>query len=303
MATRNIVPRANGEGSIGTSSKAWGGIFTGKVNGYDLTSTPTASAIPRADENGKLDVWVRNGGECYLTLSGSNLLLSRCYGRRLIIDDAVQIIPEAGVTLASTGVANTTYYIYAPIVSGAMILEASITAYTPDDRNGFMVKSGDVTRALVGMARTDANGAWVDSAKQRFVLSYYNRNYLMLDAQYAVSGEISSADATNPIMISAAKQLEFLSWGAEGLLVSFFVNVKVNATPGAFARIYMDGLNVAHLPVYTPTVNAYISNAATFGVFVSDAGYHYLDARGLAWTGTVATWDAYWTTITGGIWG
>ena len=27
MATKNIVPRANGEGGIGTAAKGWGGAF------------------------------------------------------------------------------------------------------------------------------------------------------------------------------------------------------------------------------------------------------------------------------------
>ena len=35
MATKNIVPNANGEGSIGTAAKGWGGAF--------LTSTATSS--------------------------------------------------------------------------------------------------------------------------------------------------------------------------------------------------------------------------------------------------------------------
>lgn len=35
MATRNIVPRGNGEGSLGTAAKAWGGTFTKKINNVD----------------------------------------------------------------------------------------------------------------------------------------------------------------------------------------------------------------------------------------------------------------------------
>ena len=41
MATRPIVPRANGEGSLGVSTKSWGGVFTNELNG--------ANAVDMAD--------------------------------------------------------------------------------------------------------------------------------------------------------------------------------------------------------------------------------------------------------------
>ena len=31
MATRNIVPRATGEGSIGTSAKTWGAVYADDI--------------------------------------------------------------------------------------------------------------------------------------------------------------------------------------------------------------------------------------------------------------------------------
>lgn len=41
MATRPIVPRANGEGSLGVSTKLWGGVFANELNG--------ANAVDMAD--------------------------------------------------------------------------------------------------------------------------------------------------------------------------------------------------------------------------------------------------------------
>jgi hypothetical protein len=38
MATRNIVPRANNEGSLGTEAKKWGDVQTTKLNGVDVTA-------------------------------------------------------------------------------------------------------------------------------------------------------------------------------------------------------------------------------------------------------------------------
>lgn len=39
MATRNIVPRANNEGSLGTEAKKWGDVQTTKLNGVDVTAS------------------------------------------------------------------------------------------------------------------------------------------------------------------------------------------------------------------------------------------------------------------------
>jgi len=220
-------------------------------NPANATATPTAGAIPVADANAKLDSWVRQGGECRLTLSGSNLLLSRCNGRRLIIDDQVQIIPQAGVTLAPSGVANTTYYIYAPLISGVMTLEASTTAYAADSRNGIMVKSDNPTRTLVGMARTDSNGAWVDLNAKRFVLSWYNQIQKLC---YAQINELYSTGATSPVLLSTSVA-EFLSWTTQNVagfsiqqkseVGDTYAGVGCNSTTTFTSAVYSRGNSVS----------------------------------------------------------
>lgn len=49
MATRNIVPRIDGEGELGTLTKGWG-----RFNGRVLTSTPAMDAIPISRNDGTL---------------------------------------------------------------------------------------------------------------------------------------------------------------------------------------------------------------------------------------------------------
>lgn len=49
MATRNIVPRLDGEGELGTLTKRWG-----RFNGRVLTSTPAVDAIPISRSDGTL---------------------------------------------------------------------------------------------------------------------------------------------------------------------------------------------------------------------------------------------------------
>ena len=58
MATRNYVPRANGEGSIGTEKKHWGGAF------FDKLSVKTLEVIGVGTENDAQPAtvgWVKQG--------------------------------------------------------------------------------------------------------------------------------------------------------------------------------------------------------------------------------------------------
>lgn len=68
MATPNIVPRADGEGSIGTSLKKWAkGYFNALfINNVEVLpdTIPTASSIPIADANGKINSeWIKDASE------------------------------------------------------------------------------------------------------------------------------------------------------------------------------------------------------------------------------------------------
>lgn len=38
MATRNIVPRNDGEGNLGTATKKWNGMYTNNLNGRNVDS-------------------------------------------------------------------------------------------------------------------------------------------------------------------------------------------------------------------------------------------------------------------------
>ena len=55
MATASIVPRADGEGSIGVAAKKWSNVHTGKLNDALITTTPGAGNIPKANASGVLE--------------------------------------------------------------------------------------------------------------------------------------------------------------------------------------------------------------------------------------------------------
>lgn len=114
--------------------------------------------------------------QCYLSKSGSNLLLAPYNGNNINIAGAPTAIPNAGVTLATTGLsASTYYYIYAFLSSGTLTLEASTTVNATNSTYGYEQKSGDSSRTLVGAAYTTAGTAWADTATTRFVASYFNQ--------------------------------------------------------------------------------------------------------------------------------
>lgn len=55
MTTPNIVPQADGEGSLGTVSKQWLDVQAKTINGKSLVTTATADSIPLTGATGKLD--------------------------------------------------------------------------------------------------------------------------------------------------------------------------------------------------------------------------------------------------------
>ncbi|MBI3126704.1 MAG: hypothetical protein HYZ11_03770 [Candidatus Tectomicrobia bacterium] len=102
----------------------------------------------------------------------------------------------AAKTISNAGLAaNTAYYAYAYDNSGVVALELSAAA--PDlTTNKLPIKTGDVTRTLVGMARTDASVQFVDTAAQRFVISFWNR------VKRAAASDISIASTPNAVWTS-----------------------------------------------------------------------------------------------------
>lgn len=229
-------------------------------------------------------------GQCVLTKSGANLVLSRKNGKYLTINGKAEVIPAAGVSLAPTSLSVTTlYFIYAYMNSGTMTLEASTTAHATDSNTGMEIKSGDATRTLVGMARTITGPAWVDTEAQRFVLSYFNRKDL--NARRWFTAARTTASATY-VELNTEIRCEFLTWGDE--VSAAYADGRVsNATASGFmaSSIGIDGTTAEE--AYS-VFQAY-TNGATggFGIAVPKSGlsegYHYATLLGWSSGGT-GTW-------------
>jgi hypothetical protein len=198
------------------------------MGGFQVRNLPAASlpndAIRKAELDslsGALDDFegLLSFGQCRLTLSGGNLSLGRFNGRLLTINGISETIPSTAPTLAATSLTpSTLYYIYAYMNSGTMTLEASTTAYATDATTGVVVMTGDATRTLVGMARPVTGPAWVDSATQRFVLSWFNRRDLPLLASRTSN---ISTTSTSYVDLTSDLELKFLTWADEPVSISY----------------------------------------------------------------------------------
>lgn len=213
-------------------------------------------------------------GDCRLTLSGGNLLLSRFNGKRLTINGIGEVIPSAGITLSASGLTpSTLYYIYAYMNSGTMTLEASTTVPVADTATGVQIKTGDATRSLVGMARPVTGPAWADSAAQRFVLSYYNRVRKIAQNGFTISRAISSATF---VEIHSEIRTEFLSWGDSAQFFNTDGCFYTNPGAGAlYARLSLDGISDIIAETLEATALNYTIPLALAAPKSVSTGYHY----------------------------
>jgi len=235
------------------------------------------------------DTYVRHG-ECRLTKSGSNLLLSPLDGNRILINGNVQEIPSAGVSLAATGLTpGTNYYIYAFMNSGTMTLEASTTARATDSSTatgnlGIEIKSGDATRTLVGLARVVTGPAWADSTTQRFVISWFNRREM-----HGVNAITSNFSTTSTTFVEAmaSNRVEFLSWGGVVTKASVVTYNFNSTTAYCLTKTSFDGSNDS-FPLASYGTNGYPCTVPHEAVL--SEGYHYATALVRVDSGT-GTWQ------------
>jgi hypothetical protein len=255
--------------------------ITGLANG---TANTDAAALGQV---------VRNIGQCRLTKSGSNLLLSPYQGNQLAINGALYTIPSAGVTLAPGSVTpSTLYYIYAYMVGATMTLEAVTTGHSTDINTGVEIKTGDATRTLVGMARPIAGPLWQDTFNQRFVVSWFNRKPVEMRAVLASNQAVANATYGE---ISSTLRLEFLQWLGESAQFNF----QGSMTGGTGGAVFSTQLSYDSV---TSTSESYSDmQAYTAGAFLNPAcnlvatasateGYHLVTPLARQSGGATATY-------------
>lgn len=257
----------------------------------DLTTAQLKAllSISSADVSGLTSIATKNVplGQCRLTKSGANLLLSPFNGNQLFINGTHYTIPSSGVTLAPTSLSvGTTYMIYAYMNSGTMTLEASTTAHATDSTYGNEIKNGDASRVLVGMARVITGPAWQDSLSQRFVISWFNRG--RMQSRTAFTSNQSTASTTE-VEVSSSFRAEFLCWANEAPTFSFYGAVSNSAISTIQYGLCLNGTKIDGYQKHALTNSGtdLPINQAPILTSAPSEGYNYCDFHAQIGSGTL----------------
>lgn len=231
-------------------------------------------------------------GHCRLTLSGGNLLLSRFNGRRLTINGVAELIPSAGVTLAPSGETPATlYYVYAYMNSGTMTLERSTTVSAVDTATGLRIKTADATRTLVGMIYPETGPVFTDTAKKRFVRSWFNDQGVSLFNNFTASRTTTSTSATE---LNTEIRCEAILWSGEVFQATAAGSASNSASLGRNASTL--GYDTTSTPEVSGSL-AIMTNANDNSSFCAQGlktglaeGYHFVTLLGFVNSGT-GTWS------------
>jgi hypothetical protein len=254
------------------------------------TTPPPPTVVPTAA--------MLNAGR--LEWTGATGLIFRPYnGDSVRVNGVVHPIPSAGISIPATGLtANTTYLVglddaLAPVFATSLAHASSTVANNVGTE---VMGSNTGTTTVIGMIRTDAAGAFVDTPAQRFVRSWFNS-----DRQSLVSAPLAeSTSSTSWVEITSAKRVEFVKWAGELVDITFSGNHN-NNTAGQYIASCIGIDNATPVSVESgghtgggffvvPTSSRYTDNTLS-------EGYHYAAMLGIVTTGT-GTWS---TTMPGSI--
>ena len=187
-------------------------------------------------------------------VSTTALLFAPYAGNKIKVDGTIHTIPTAGIAgTANTSVfvngtgssnlaADTTYWVYAFDNSGTITADfrtASTHATSSTSGNeGVEIRTSDDTRTLIGIIRTNSSSQFVDSAAQRFVRTWFNRQRLTLHG--AATGIITTTSAAY-VEMGSGKRVEWVCWGGDAVDISY-TTVATADVVGSIASINI-GLN------------------------------------------------------------
>ncbi len=213
-------------------------------------------------------------GACRLDKSGTNLLLSPFNGNQLFIDGTNRPIPSAGVTLAQAALtASALNYIYAAWSGTAIVLEPAATAPVVETTYGTKVKTGDPTRALVGMCYPKAGPTLTDSLAARLVLSWFNPRDIILRNPLIAGSNTGSASY---VELSTGYRLEFLTWANMAVEIACSGTMSNSSTATGRFGIGFDGLTPEDgAQVDQPQSNQNLPISITAVKSDLSEGYHY----------------------------
>jgi hypothetical protein len=196
----------------------------------------------------------------------------------------------AGQNLA----ANTTYWIFcfdnAGVLTADFRTAATHANSTTAGNEGTEILTGDDTRSLIGMCRTNASSQFLQDSQNIGVLTWFNRRPRM--AQVALTANTTNVTVVPTLSeISTALRTNFLCW-ADGSIqftlagTTFNSGLSTNHTiPFDSSAQYVDGGSS-----FTSTGNGYSGSIGGGGAIAAPTeGWHYITLYGGVNGGT-GTW-------------
>jgi len=221
----------------------------------------------------------------------------------LFVNSIWQMKPVTTVVNITNGSlsANTTYFVYAFDNAGTLTLEIVVTAHATDATYGVEIKSGDATRTLVGMVRTNASSQFVDTVIARFVISWFNRKTISgVTPTFAANVTTTS---TTFVEMATAFRIEFLCWPDEEVRL-YPQLIVTSATAASYAGVDIDaGTSPLHVVAFVSQTNGSMLSSPTVSTLLAE-GYHFSTISGrtnatgtLTLNGTTATAEAACYTV------
>ena len=266
----------------------------GTIDGGNLIAGTVAEDKLQTGLQGLFNAWrygVGMGQGRFEYVSATQCRLAQFNGRLVSFPNGdLLTIPQGGVTFSNSGLANSTlYYAYVYNNGGTLAAEWSTTVPGRNPATGIEDKAFDPTRVLVGMARTNGSGQFVDSATQRLVASWHNRRPRHLFNRFTTNRTTTSGSYTE---INTEIRVEFLSWG-DAMQASYAGAVASGNANAWFSGVALDGAGSgAGLAATRAVTGTNASNAAVAATFTPAAGYHYITVMGATAGGATGTWDA-----------
>lgn len=242
-----------------------------------LTLQQLAGAAGNFAPNGTSRITVNSTTELALGVGVIPLFVNSLWQMRAI---------TSPVTISNGGLsANTVYRVYAFDNAGTTTLELSTTARATDSAYGVEIKSGDSTRTLVGMIRANASSQFVDSADQRFAISWFNRRNI---AGGAALGSGRSTASASLVELSSSDRKEFLVWGDEpAIQVSWTTLGSTDSAANATVNIAAGLDGTASFPTggFSETIGGSYGMGGGYATTTTD-GYHYITMMASTNSGT-----------------
>lgn len=223
-------------------------------------------------------------------------------GDKITINGSIYSIPAGSIVgLANTATyvngvagqnlaANTLYYVYVFSNAGVLTADFSITGHstsTAAGNVGVEIKTGDPTRTLIGMARTNPSSQFLYDAANKMVLSWFNRrNVSLVGASTAGAGTTSGA----AIELNNNARINLCTWGDEAVFAGMTGFGACSALATIAAGLLVDqasggAITVSPSQATIPT-GTYIATMASAGAYLFSEGFHFLTPYGQTPGGT-----------------